>query len=300
MSRTSSPTNSKPAAAVALPPPRRAKHSNATYKVLLIGDSGVGKSNLLMRFTDNRFDLHTRSTIGVEFVTREIDVSGSNACFSHSADGEPAREGSLVNMQIWDTAGQERCSMISSAFYRNARGIVVVYDTTNKASLLNVPRWVAHAKQYCEENAVFIVVGNKSDLVNLRAVSEEDAEEISHILGIRHYYASALTGDGVPTPFFQLILAVHSVAQVEAAEAALAVKSHSSSAVTSAQSSRQGSPHPKQPESGATASALPSKSPTSDYRHQYDDVAPAPTIRLTHSFRKNQRASSSSKPCCGK
>lgn len=175
------------------------------YKVLLIGDSGVGKSNLLQRFANNAFDINMRSTIGVEFVSREIDLSGG-------AGSE------RVNVQLWDTAGQERCGVISSSFYRGAKGIAVVYDMTRRASLLNIPRWVAHAKQYADENCVFVVVGNKTDLRNLIAVSDEDAEEIAHSLGVRHYYASARTGDGVPDAFFQLILAVNATAKVVSRE----------------------------------------------------------------------------------
>ena len=175
------------------------------YKVLLIGDSGVGKSNLLQRFANNSFDINMRSTIGVEFVSREVDLSGGAGT-------------DRANIQLWDTAGQERCGLISSSFYRGAKGVALVYDMTRRASLLNIPRWVAHAKQYADENCVFVVVGNKTDLRNLIAVSDEDAEEISHSLGVRHYYASARTGDGVPDAFFQLILAVHSTAKILATE----------------------------------------------------------------------------------
>lgn len=171
------------------------------YKVLLIGDSGVGKSNLLQRFANNAFDINMRSTIGVEFISREIDLSGGAGL-------------DRVNVQLWDTAGQERCGVISSSFYRGAKGVAVVYDMTRRASLLNVPRWVAHAKQFADENCVFVVIGNKTDLKNLIVVSDDDAEEISHSLGVRHYYASARTGDGVPDAFFQLVLAAHSTAKI--------------------------------------------------------------------------------------
>lgn len=165
-----------------------------TYKILLVGDAGVGKSNLVTRFTKEKFDIHSRATIGVEFVTRQMDVGCGMVC-----------------AQLWDTAGQERCGAISSTFYRGARGVVVVYDTTSKKTLLNVPRWVAYAKQFVDVNCVFVVVGNKSDLTNLCEVTDDDAEEICHILGVRHFRSSALTGDGVPNAFFQLVLSVHAV-----------------------------------------------------------------------------------------
>lgn len=175
-----------------------------TYKILLIGDAAVGKSNLLSRFASNAFDIASRSTIGVEFVSREVNLPTER-------DGSNER----VNIQLWDTAGQERCGSISSAFFRSAKGVAVVYDVTRKSSLLNVPRWVAHAKQFADENCVFIVIGNKTDLPNLKEVSEEEAEEISHILGVRHFYSSALTGEGVPNAFLQLILAVNALVRTQ-------------------------------------------------------------------------------------
>lgn len=171
-----------------------------TYKILLVGDAAVGKSNLLSRFANNTFDIASRSTIGVEFVSREVELPTE-------------RSGAMerVNIQLWDTAGQERCSMISSAYFRNAKGIAVVYDVTRKESLLNVPRWVAHAKQFTDETCAFVVIGNKMDLKNLMAVTEDEAEEIAHVLGVRHFYASALTGDGVPSAFLHLLLQVNSL-----------------------------------------------------------------------------------------
>lgn len=171
-----------------------------TYKILLIGDAAVGKSNLLTRFANNSFDIATRSTIGVEFVSRELELPTER-------DGSNER----VNVQLWDTAGQERCGAISAAFFRGAKGIAVVYDCTRYPTLKNVPGWVAHAKQYADENCSFVVIGNKIDLKNLHAVSEEEAECVSHSLGLRHFYASALTGEGVPSAFLHLILSVNSM-----------------------------------------------------------------------------------------
>ena len=216
-----------------LPPPRRGKSNLPTYKVLLVGDAAVGKSNLLTRFATDVFDLHSVSTIGVEFVTRELDLGASIPTNGPDKDGDDeganggaspqgrasGGESTKINLQIWDTAGQERCGMISSAFYRNAKGVIVAYDVSRRQTLLNVPRWVAHAKQYCDPNCVFMVVGNKQDLAHIREVKEQDAEEIVHPLGVRHYYASALSGEGVPSVFFQLGLAVHSLAAASAAEA---------------------------------------------------------------------------------
>ena len=209
-----------------LPPPRRGKSQYPTYKVLLVGDAAVGKSNLMTRFAEDVFDLHSKSTIGVDFVTREMDIGGTAEDINLKDPNSPSSDGAAtttgtshrVNLQIWDTAGQERCGMVSSAFYRGARGVVVCYDVTRKQTLLNIPRWMAHAKQYADPNCIFMVVGNKMDLGNLKETTEVEAEEISHTLGVRHYFASALTGETVPVVFFQLALAVHSTALTLAGE----------------------------------------------------------------------------------
>ena len=183
--------------------PRPTTCSNLpTYKILLVGDAGVGKSQLLSRFANNVFDLNSKATIGVEFVSREVEVPTERT-------GELER----VNIQLWDTAGQERCNSISSTYFRRAHGVAIVYDITRKETLLNVPRWMAHLKKFTEEECVVVVIGNKTDLRNLKDVTEEEAEEVVHSLGVRHFYASALTGDGVPAAFLHLLLSVNALSR---------------------------------------------------------------------------------------
>merc|ERR1712216_523256 len=128
------------------------------FKVVLIGDSGVGKSNLLSRFTRNEFSLESKSTIGVEFATRSLDVDGKT-----------------VKAQIWDTAGQERYRAITSAYYRGAVGALLVYDLTKHATFENVERWLKELRDHAEANIVVMLVGNKSDLKPQRAVPTEEA-----------------------------------------------------------------------------------------------------------------------------
>uniref|UniRef100_A0A6N2M9G7 Ras-related protein RABA1f n=1 Tax=Salix viminalis TaxID=40686 RepID=A0A6N2M9G7_SALVM len=128
------------------------------FKVVLIGDSGVGKSNLLSRFTKNEFSLESKSTIGVEFATRSIHVDDK-----------------VVKAQIWDTAGQERYRAITSAYYRGAVGALLVYDVTRHVTFENVERWLKELRDHTESNIVIMLVGNKADLRHLRAVSTEDA-----------------------------------------------------------------------------------------------------------------------------
>uniref|UniRef100_A0A8C2P4H0 Ras-related protein Rab-25 n=1 Tax=Capra hircus TaxID=9925 RepID=A0A8C2P4H0_CAPHI len=116
------------------------------FKVVLIGDSGVGKSNLLSRFTRNEFNLESKSTIGVEFATRSIQVDGKT-----------------IKAQIWDTAGQERYRAITSAYYRGAVGALLVYDIAKHLTYENVERWLKELRDHADSNIVIMLVGNKSD-----------------------------------------------------------------------------------------------------------------------------------------
>lgn len=128
---------------------------------MLIGDSGVGKSNLLSRFTRNEFNLESKSTIGVEFATRSIQVDGKT-----------------VKAQIWDTAGQERYRAITSAYYRGAVGALLVYDIAKHLTYENVDRWLKELRDHADSNIVIMLVGNKSDLKHLRAVPTEEVRYV--------------------------------------------------------------------------------------------------------------------------
>ena len=130
--------------------------------VVLIGDSGVGKSNLLSRFTRNEFNLDSKSTIGVEFATRSIQVDAKT-----------------IKAQIWDTAGQERYRAITSAYYRGAVGALLVYDISKHQTYENVQRWLKELRDHADSNIVIMLVGNKSDLRHLRAVPTEEAKQFA-------------------------------------------------------------------------------------------------------------------------
>ncbi|KAE8152422.1 ras family-domain-containing protein [Aspergillus avenaceus] len=132
------------------------------FKVVLIGDSGVGKSNLLSRFTRNEFNLDSKSTIGVEFATRSIQVDSKT-----------------IKAQIWDTAGQERYRAITSAYYRGAVGALLVYDISKHQTYDNVNRWLKELREHADSNIVIMLVGNKSDLRHLRAVPTEEAKQFA-------------------------------------------------------------------------------------------------------------------------
>ncbi|XP_052194250.1 ras-related protein RABA2a [Diospyros lotus] len=158
------------------------------FKVVLIGDSGVGKSNLLSRFTRNEFCLESKSTIGVEFATRTLQV-----------------EGRTVKAQIWDTAGQERYRAITSAYYRGALGALLVYDVTKPTTFENVSRWLKELRDHADANIVIMLIGNKTDLKHLRAVATEDAQGFAEREGLSFIETSALEAINVEKAF-QMIL----------------------------------------------------------------------------------------------
>jgi len=171
------------------------KNPNADYdhlfKLLLIGDSGVGKSSLLLRFADNTFSDSFIATIGVDFKIRTIDINGSQ-----------------VKLQIWDTAGQERFRTITSSYYRGAHGIIVVYDITNPDSFQNVRKWLQEINRYASENVQKILVGNKADLVSERKVSYEDAKELADELGVAFLETSAKNASNVELAFENMAKAI--------------------------------------------------------------------------------------------
>lgn len=169
------------------------------FKVVLIGDSGVGKSNLLSRFTRNEFSLESKSTIGVEFATRSINVDGKT-----------------IKAQIWDTAGQERYRAITSAYYRGAVGALLVYDITRHVTFENVERWLKELRDHTDSNIVVMLVGNKSDLRHLRAVSTEDSQSFAEREGLYFIETSALEATNVENAFKQILTQIYRVVSKKA------------------------------------------------------------------------------------
>ncbi|XP_020618766.1 ras-related protein Rab-35-like [Orbicella faveolata] len=153
------------------------------FKLLIIGDSGVGKSSLLLRFADNMFSGSYITTIGVDFKIRKINV-----------DGE------MVKLQIWDTAGQERFRTITSTYYRGTHGVIVVYDVTSADTFVNVKRWLHEIDQNCDE-VVRILVGNKDDNPERKVVEKEDAMKFAEQMGIQVFETSAKDNKNVEEVF---------------------------------------------------------------------------------------------------
>ncbi|KAF8366011.1 rab-11.1 [Pristionchus pacificus] len=162
------------------------------FKVVLIGDSGVGKSNLLSRFTRNEFNLESKSTIGVEFATRSIQV-----------------EGKTVKAQIWDTAGQERYRAITSAYYRGAVGALLVYDIAKHVTYENVERWLKELRDHADQNIVIMLVGNKSDLRHLRAVPTDEAKLYAEKNTLSFIETSALDSTNVEAAFTNILTEIY-------------------------------------------------------------------------------------------
>lgn len=171
------------------------------FKVVLIGDSGVGKSNLLSRFTRNEYNVESKSTIGVEFATRSINVDGKT-----------------VKAQIWDTAGQERYRAITSAYYRGAVGALLVYDISKHATYVNVTRWLKELRDHADSNIVIMLVGNKSDLKHLRAVPTEEAKALATEHGLFFIETSAMDASNVEAAFQNILTEVYRIVSSKALE----------------------------------------------------------------------------------
>ncbi|KAK3216544.1 hypothetical protein GRF29_1g107490 [Pseudopithomyces chartarum] len=170
-----------------------------TPVVVLIGDSGVGKSNLLSRFTRNEFNLDSKSTIGVEFATRSIQVDAKT-----------------IKAQIWDTAGQERYRAITSAYYRGAVGALLVYDISKHQTYENVTRWLKELRDHADSNIVIMLVGNKSDLRHLRAVPTEEAKQFASENNLSFIETSALDASNVELAFQNILTEIYRIVSSKA------------------------------------------------------------------------------------
>jgi Ras-related protein Rab-1A len=154
------------------------------FKVLIIGNSGVGKSCLLLRFAEDMFSDNYISTIGVDFKIRKLDV-----------------EGKSVKLQIWDTAGQERFRTITKSYYRGSNGIVVVYDITDRESFDQVQHWMSEIDAHASSDVCRLLVGNKADLNDKRAVKTDEGAALARQFGIPFLETSAKDASNVETMF---------------------------------------------------------------------------------------------------
>jgi Ras-related protein Rab-11A len=168
--------------------------TNLLFKVVIIGDSGVGKSNLMTRYTTNEFSQDTPATIGVEFMTKSVKTEGRD-----------------VKVQIWDTAGQERFRAISRSIYHGAKGAMLVYDITNQQSFDNIPNWLAELRVHVSATCSIFLIGNKCDLEHLRAVKKDVADRFARDNGLSFLETSALEKTNVDKAFEWLVKSVYDV-----------------------------------------------------------------------------------------
>ena len=159
------------------------------YKILLLGDSSVGKTCFLMRYTDNTFqDIHM-STIGLDYKLKNVQLEN----------------GKMVKIQVWDTAGQDRFRSITKNYYKGAHGIVLIYDVTENKSFENVKNWMNQIKEEISDKVTIVLVGNKIDDEEHRKVTTEQGESMAKEFGIMFFECSAKTGENIDGIFNDLV-----------------------------------------------------------------------------------------------
>ena len=162
------------------------------FKVVLVGDSFVGKTNIMSKYIKNEFHEDSKATVGVEFGSKQFTVEG------HS-----------IKAQIWDTAGQERYKAITSAYYKGAKGAFIVYDITRKQSFESVEKWVNDVTAVADKKITIILIGNKSDLDDQRQVTKEQGEEKANKLELAFLETSAFSGENLDKAFDLMINEVY-------------------------------------------------------------------------------------------
>ena len=158
------------------------------FKLMTLGDSGVGKTSLVMGYTDGSFDSERLSTIGIDFKKKVVQFEGED-----------------IHVQIWDTAGQERFHTITAAYYRGIDAVMLVYDVTQRLSFTHITKWVKDVESKSQSKVNMVLVANKSDLQDVRAVTSEEGQHLAMEYGIDFFEASAKTGVNVNESFHRLV-----------------------------------------------------------------------------------------------
>jgi Ras-related protein Rab-11A len=158
------------------------------FKVVLVGDSGVGKTNILSRYIRDEFSIETKSTVGVEFGSKKVKIKGTT-----------------IKTQIWDTAGQERYKSITNAYYKGAKGALVVFDISRKETFTTVDRWIGELKSSADSEVSIILIGNKSDLEEQRQVSYEEVKAKADQYNLAYIETSALQAVNIDKAFNMMI-----------------------------------------------------------------------------------------------
>ena len=163
------------------------------YKILLLGDSTVGKTCFLLRFMEDSFiDLHM-ATIGLDYKLKTMILE----------------EQKIVKVQIWDTAGQDKFRAITRNYYKGASGIILIFDVTNNKSFENIKKWINEIKEEISENVSIVLIGNKIDNVKERKITKEQGEKIANEIGTKFFETSAKTGEGINESVFYLVKIIY-------------------------------------------------------------------------------------------
>ena len=171
---------------------------NVTFKILTIGESGVGKTCILRRFVENKFLKNHLATIGIDFKTKTVNIKNKE-----------------IKLKIWDTAGEERFRNITQQYYKGADGIVLVYDVTDEASYDKIKEWMDQIiSNTTRDNIGLVLLGNKCDFEE-RAITEEQGKKLAEELKISYFETSALNGQGINEAFEQLTLDIMKIKGVD-------------------------------------------------------------------------------------
>ena len=169
------------------------KDYNYLFKILILGDSFVGKTNMLKRFLHDEFDMNTKETVGVEFGSKNFIMD----------------EKDIVKDQIWDTAGQERYRSVTKAYYKGAKGALLVYDISRRNTFENIDNWLIDLRTNGDKDILIILIGNKCDLIDKREVSVEEAQTKAEQYNIAYMETSAKNGDNIIKAFSELVSQVY-------------------------------------------------------------------------------------------
>lgn len=164
------------------------------FKIILIGDSGVGKSNILTRYTRKEFNLESKTTIGVEFAQKNLIIDGKT-----------------IKAQIWDTAGQERYRAITTAYYRGAVGALLVYDICKDSSFQNLEKWFKELREHADPQIVVMLIGNKTDLKHLRTIKTEEGAKYAQLQKIAFIETSAFDSSNIDMAFERILNEIYQI-----------------------------------------------------------------------------------------
>ena len=174
---------------------------DCVYKVLLLGDSTVGKTCFLMRYTDKSFQEAHMSTIGLDYRLKNMQL----------------KNGKNIKLQIWDTAGQDRFRAITKNYYKGAHGILLIYDITSIQTYENVKNWITQIREEASPHIVIYIIGNKIDMVEERKIKTEEGQKLANEFHLQFYETSAKTGENVNETFESLVNKIDDVySQIEA------------------------------------------------------------------------------------